>query len=69
MGRIRPQAVEPAPETDAPAEHGLGATPLDIHLMDKGRCILKIDGFEVTGVFYLRSDAPIVLTGNSHECR
>jgi hypothetical protein len=42
---------------------------LDIHTMDKGSCMLKMDGFEVPGVFYFRPDAPIVLTNNSHECR
>ena len=37
--------------------------------MDKGRCMVKIDKFEIPGVFYFRPDMPIVLTSNSHECR
>jgi hypothetical protein len=41
---------------------------LYIYTMDKGRRILKMDGFEVPSVFYLRPDVPIVLTSNSHEC-
>ena len=42
---------------------------LYIYTIDKGRRILKMNGFEVPGVFYLRPEAPIVLTSNSHECR
>lgn len=37
--------------------------------MSKGRCMLKMNGFYVPGVFYFRPDVPIVLAGNSHECR
>ncbi|MDH4241602.1 MAG: hypothetical protein OEW48_18750 [Phycisphaerae bacterium] len=40
---------------------------LDIHIIDKGRYILKMDGFEVPSVTYLRPDAPLVLTSYSHE--
>ena len=40
-----------------------------IHTMDKGRCILKMDGFEVPRVFYLNPDIPNILTCDSHECR
>jgi hypothetical protein len=45
------------------------APPLDIQTMDKGGWMLKMNGFDVPGVIYFHPDVPVVLTGNSHECR
>lgn len=55
--------------SDASSCPSLSATMLDIHTMDKGHCMLKMDGFQVPGVSYFRPDVPIVLMSNSHESR
>jgi len=37
--------------------------------MNNDRRMLKMNGFDVSGVFYFRPHVPIVQTGNSYECR